>query len=213
MNYLGHFLLSHATADAITGAMLGDFVKGEVDEAWGPEIRAAILLHRDIDRYTDRHPLVAASRTLISPERRRFAGIMLDIFYDHFLARHWRLYYGGPLPDFARMIYGVLLSRQAMFPERLQRIVPFMAANDWLASYAEVAAVDAALKGIARRFRYPQRAQALLTGVAELEQNYPELEQRFAEFFPELRIYAAAQWAMYADAATPTRQPISRRQF
>lgn len=191
MNYLGHLLLSHATPDAVTGAMLGDFVKGRVPEHYGAAVQAAILLHRDIDRYTDRHPAVVASRALVSVEHRRFAGVLVDIFFDHFLARHWRRYDSRPLPDFARMVYGVLLSRRATFPERLQRIVPFMAADDWLNSYADVAAVDAVLNGIARRFRYPERAHALTTAVGELERNYAKLEQRFSEFFPQVCAFAA----------------------
>jgi acyl carrier protein phosphodiesterase len=203
MNYLGHLLLSHATPDAITGAMLGDFVKGRVPDHWGAEVQAAIVLHRDIDRYTDRHPAVVASRALISAERRRFAGVMVDIFFDHFLARHWPRYHSHSLPDFAREVYRVLLPRRATFPERLRRIVPFMAADDWLSSYADIVAVDATLNGIARRFRYPERAQVLTTAVAELERNYTELEQCFSEFFPQLRVFASRQWGEYDRSAAP----------
>lgn len=213
MNYLGHLLLSHATPDAITGAMLGDFVKGRVPGDWGPEVQAAILLHRDIDRYTDRHPAVVASRALIGAERRRFSGILIDVFFDHFLARDWPRYHHRPLPEFTSAVYGVLLSRRGTFPERLRRIVPFMAANDWLASYAEVASVDAALNGIARRFRYPERAQTLTTAVSELERNYSELGRRFAEFLPALRAFASLRWDEYVNGAGWTTPVSPRRPF
>ena len=191
MNYLAHVFLSHQTPDAITGAMLGDFVKGAPPAQWSEAVRAAIRLHRAVDGYTDRHPAVCASRALISPACRRFAGILVDIFYDHFLARHWPRYHDRPLAEFTQVVYGVLLPQRARFPERLQRILPWMAGDDWLASYADVRSVDRALNGIARRFRYPERARALRTAVAELERNYAPLETRFLQFFPQLRAFAA----------------------
>lgn len=191
MNYLAHVFVSHATPAAITGAILGDFVKGRTPLHWEPAVSAAIRLHRAVDRYTDQHPVVTASRSQISPARRRFAGILVDIFYDHFLARHWLRYHSRPLPEFTRAVYAVLLPQRARFPERLQRILPGMAADDWLASYAEPAAVHAALNGIARRFRYPERAAVLNTAVAELERNYAALEEQFFAFIPELTVFAS----------------------
>jgi len=110
----------------------------------------------------------------------------VDVFYDHFLARHWQRYTELPLEDFTRQVYTTLLPHMASYPERLQRLLPRMAADDWLASYAEIESVDAALHGIARRFqRYP-RAVVLTDGVQELLLNYAALEQHFLDFFPEL---------------------------
>lgn len=193
MNYLAHLLLSHETPEAVTGAILGDFVKGRVAAAWGPAVQDAIRLHRAIDRYTDGHPLPCASRALVSSARRRFAGVVVDIFYDHFLARHWHRYQERALADFARDVYAVLLPQRARFPERLQRILPSMTHDDWLGAYAEVAAVDRALRGMARRLRYPARAAPLAGAVEELERNYDALEAQFTAFFPQLRAYASAE--------------------
>jgi acyl carrier protein phosphodiesterase len=191
MNYLAHVFLSHDTPDAIVGAMLGDFVKGRAIDGWNKDVRAAILLHRAIDGYTDRHPLTRASRLLVSAERRRFAGILVDVFYDHFLARHWRRFHAVPLAEFTQMIYAALWSRRQGFPPRLQRVLPWMIRDDWLASYADVGAVDAALSGMARRrFRYAERARPLADGVRELERNYPALEANFLAFAPQLRDFA-----------------------
>src|SRR5688572_11794852 len=107
MNYLAHALLSHQSAEAILGALLGDFVKGPVGAEYPPAVRDAIHLHRLIDRYTDSHPVVLSSRRLVSDARRRFAPIMIDMFYDHFLARHWSDYCDTPLRQFARQVYDV----------------------------------------------------------------------------------------------------------
>ena len=202
MNYLAHVFLSHETPDAVVGAMLGDFVKGRAIDGWNDDVRAAILLHRAIDGYTDRHPLTRASRLLMSPERRRFAGILVDVFYDHFLARHWSRFHPLPLAEFTQMVYAALWPRRQEFPPRLQRILPSMIRDDWLASYADVAAVDAALNGMARRrFRYAERARPLVGGVCELERNYPALEANFLAFAPQLRDFTRPSSAAVSKTA------------
>lgn len=186
MNFLAHAFLSRSSPELLIGGLLGDFVKGALGERYTPTMRAGILLHRAIDRYTDAHAIVRASCTLISPVRRRFAAILVDVFYDHFLARHWSRYAELPLEDFTQQVYSTLLPDIASYPERLQRMLPRMAADDWLASYAEIESVEAALHGIARRFqRYP-RAIVLNDGMQELLLNYAALEQQFLDFFPEL---------------------------
>lgn len=192
MNYLAHAFLARATPELLTGGMLGDFVKGEWSlHDYLPDVRAGILLHRAIDRFTDSHPTVLASRALISPVRRRFAGILVDVFYDHYLARHWRRFSDQPLAEFTGHVYATLWPQRAEFPARLQRVLPWMRADDWLASYAEIESVDAALRGIARRFaRYP-RAAVLAEGTAELLDNYDALENHFHTFFPDVRRFAA----------------------
>jgi acyl carrier protein phosphodiesterase len=191
VNYLAHLFLSHRTPEAVTGALLGDFVKGSLPAQWSPALRDAVLLHRAIDRYTDGHAAVAAGRLLISRERRRFAGILVDVFFDHFLARRWSRYSAQPLAEFTAEVYAILLPQRSTFPERLQHVLPRMARDDWLASYAAVESVDVALNGIARRFRHPERATALTTAVEELRRHYPSFEALFAEFFPQLQAFVA----------------------
>jgi acyl carrier protein phosphodiesterase len=193
MNYLAHAFLSRATPELLTGGMLGDFVKGRIDGQYSPGVCAGIALHRAIDRYTDDHPLVQASRARISPQRRRFAGILVDVFYDHFLARHWQRYSDMPLERFTRHVYGVLWPQRRGLPERLQRMLPWMRAEDWLAGYAELDAVEAALHGMARRFRFAERATPLADGVHELVAHYATFERQFHEFFPQLEGFVASQ--------------------
>jgi len=190
MNYLAHAWLARHTPELITGGMLGDFVKGALGERYPHAVRAGILLHRAIDRYTDAHEIVVASRALVSTPRRRFAGILIDVFYDHFLACHWERYGEPPLEHFTAGVYAVLWPQRAGFPERLQRMLPWMRADDWLASYADLEAVDAALHGITRRFKRYPRAAVLADGVEELVANYAALEAHFHAFFPELERYS-----------------------
>jgi acyl carrier protein phosphodiesterase len=191
MNYLAHALLSSHSPAAIVGGMLGDFVKGAIPAHYDKEVREAILTHRAIDRFTDAHELTRAGRTLVSPARRRFAGILLDVFYDHFLARHWTRYSHEPLDVFTARVYAALWSPRAQFPARLQHILPYMMAEDWLASYAELESVEAALRGIARRLQRFPRAAVLHDAVEELEHNYAAFERNFLEFFPFVIGFAA----------------------
>lgn len=201
MNYLAHVFLARATAATMIGGLLGDFAKGPLDQRYGPAVCAGIRLHRAIDRYTDAHAIVCASRALVSPPRRRFAGIMVDVFYDHFLARHWSRYAELPLADFTQQVYATLAPQQAGFPDRLQRILPRMIADDWLASYRELWAVDAALNGIARRFQRYARARVLVDAAAELERDYSRFERHFLAFFPELLRFVDTQRAGCAVSA------------
>jgi acyl carrier protein phosphodiesterase len=208
MNYLAHVFLSDHTPEGVVGALLGDFVKGAVGAPYSAPVREAILLHRAIDRYTDAHAGVRASCALVSRERRRFAGIMVDVFYDHFLARHWSSYCAVPLADFTREVYAILSQHSAGFPERLQRLLPYMIEDDWLGSYRELGAIDAALNGIARRFKRFPRAQQLREAVQELEQNYSRFEDHFLAFFPELRRYVQAGAPGTAGPGDPVPGPV-----
>lgn len=189
MNYLAHVFLAPATPAGIAGALLGDFVKGRAVMQYPIAVRAAIDLHRAIDRYTDAHPLVAGCRELVSAPRRRFAGVMTDVFFDHFLARHWECFSATPLERFTSRVYDTLFAQQNSLPPRLQAILPHMAAEDWLASYGEIEAVDAALRGIAQRFRRFPRAKVMERGVEDLLRDYERFEERFCMFFPELRAF------------------------
>jgi acyl carrier protein phosphodiesterase len=198
MNYLAHAFLARHDTELLTGGLLGDFVKGHIDGQYQPGICAGIHLHRAIDRFTDAHPLIHASCTLIAPERRRFAGILMDMYCDHFLARHWPRYSPQPLTHFTRHVYGILWPQRHDFPERLQRILPWMRAEDWLASYAEIESLDMALHGLARRFRFAKRAQPLADGIHDLIAHYGKLEANFLDFFPELEAFAAAQQPLLA---------------
>lgn len=186
MNYLAHVFLARPTPAGVAGALLGDFVKGRAVMQYPLAVRDGIDLHRAIDRFTDAHPLVAACRTLVSAPRRRFAGVMTDVFFDHFLVRHWERFSDTPLARFTACVYEMLFAQHDSLPSRLQAMLPHMAADDWLASYGEIESVDAALRGIARRFRNSPRARVLESGIEDLLRDYARFEEKFCLFFPEL---------------------------
>ena len=187
MNFLAHTYLASGTDESIVGALMGDFVKGPLDDRDASGITAAIALHRHIDSFTDAHPLVANSRARVGPTRRRYAGILVDLFYDHFLARHWRDYSDVPLHQFTARVYAALRANENLLPERLRYIAPRMAASDWLASYRDVEAIGIALDRMGERLK---RGNALLGSAAELTASYAGFEADFRAFFPEVVRYA-----------------------
>ncbi|HTL13596.1 MAG TPA: ACP phosphodiesterase [Thermomonas sp.] len=188
MNYLAHAWLARQSDDALLGGLLGDFVHGQAALAdWPDAVRAEIVRHRRIDRYTDDHPAVAAARARFGGLR-RYAGIVLDVYFDHRLASGWTRWNAAPLPAFTARVYRILEARRADLPPRLAALAPRMAAHDWLGSYAHRASVDHAVRGIATRLsRNGDRLVACLEVLAERE---PEMAAAFEAFFPDLLAFA-----------------------
>lgn len=190
MNYLAHLFLSHPGEDALLGSLLGDFVKGDPAGRFPPVVADAILFHRKIDSFSDAHPITRRSRRRISPLRRRFAGIIVDVCYDHFLSRHWRHFSRVDLKTFVGRVYSILDKNRAVLPERLRRILPHMIAENWMESYAQLKGVSQALDRITARL---SRGGAFKGALAEIEANYGELEDDFLAFFPNLVAFCA-EW-------------------
>lgn len=188
MNYLAHLYLARPRHAAMLGALLGDFVFGSASLGdWAPEVRTEILVHRRIDSYTDAHPLVTAARALFPDGRRRYAGIVLDVFYDHCLARDWDRHSSQPLPQFTAPFYAYLLARAEQLPERLRRIAPLMARGDWLGSYRRRESVDQAVARIASRLS--RNGQVLVACLDDLRRHQVQIEAGFQAFFPQLQAH------------------------
>jgi acyl carrier protein phosphodiesterase len=186
MNYLAHLHLGGQRPGQLLGSLYGDFVKGRLQGQFDPEIEAAIQLHRSIDVFTDRHPLVDVALSRFSLTRRRYAGIVLDVFFDHCLARDWALYADRPLALFTSDVYRVL-SSEPQLPERLAKIAPHMVANDWLGSYREFEVLEQVLGGISRRLTKPEE---LAAAMQELRGLYEPLSEDFRLFYPQLQDFA-----------------------
>jgi acyl carrier protein phosphodiesterase len=183
MNYLAHLYLAEDSPESLLGSMMGDFVKGAIGDRYPPKITRGIELHRKIDSYTDSHPITRASRDLYSPVRRRFAGIIVDLCYDHFLYRHWSEFSDVILDQFISRVYEVLMTHRATLPARIEAMVPVMIREDWLGSYRDLIGVEKALNRLSRRVTNGDR---LLGAIEEIKLHYRSLETNFLIFFPDL---------------------------
>ncbi len=189
MNYLAHLHLGGQRPEELLGSLYGDFVKGRLQGQYSPLIESAIQLHRSIDVFTDKHPLVDQSLSRFTQTRRRYAGIVLDVFFDHCLARDWAQYAQGPLERFTSGFYQVLVA-QPHLPSRLAAIAPHMAAHDWLGSYRDFETLDRVFLGISRRLSRPEE---LAGAMRDLNALYQPLSEDFRAFYPQLQAFAASE--------------------
>ncbi len=189
MNYLAHLFLADDTPESMLGNLLGDFVKGQNNiKAYSLAIRHGIRCHQQIDAFTDNHSVFRQSKRRVHPDRSRFAGVLIDIFYDHFLATHWSQYSSIPLSEFAQRVYGILEQHRNILPDRLQQAVPFIIRQNWLCSYQSVCGIDNTLQRMSLRIKKPN---PLGTGIQDLNAAYDELELDFNEFLPDLIEYVS----------------------
>lgn len=182
MNYLVHLYLAGPDPELQLGGLMGDFVKGPLDERYPPGIVAGLRLHRRIDSLAAVSPHCRASRQRLHPRFGHTRAVLVDIFYDHFLAVHWSEFHPRPLADFAADVYRLLENNRSLLPEGLARIAPRMAELDWLTSYRDRASVKIALERIATRL---SRVTALGEGATELERCGDELREDFRSFMVE----------------------------
>jgi len=193
MNFLAHLFLDSSSDDTLLGSLLGDFVKGDTEGRFSAAISDAILLHRKIDSFADAHMITRKSRNRISSLRRRFAGIIVDVCYDHFLSRHWRHFSTIDLKSFVDRVYAVLIKNRSLLPERLRHILPFMISQNWLGSYIHLEKVGYALDRIAGRL---SRGGQFMRAVTEIEANYDALEIDFFAFFHDLIAFVGTRKAL-----------------
>jgi acyl carrier protein phosphodiesterase len=191
MNFLAHALLAgNADADRI-GGVLGDFVKGLLPAGLPPDLAAGVALHRALDSYADRHPAFAASRARISPRRRRVSGVLVDLFYDHLLARDWASHASGTLDDYTATLYALLEQGSDVLPVRAREMAMRMRTHDWLCSYRKVTAVGQAIDQMAvHRLR---RANPLAGGIEEFLADPSGFAADFSLFLPDALAFAA-EW-------------------
>jgi len=191
MNYLAHLALipskNEDRANALRiGNLLGDFIKGTESSLrlqLPADLVDGIMLHRAIDKFTDTHPAFLASKKLLAPERRRYAGIVVDIIYDHFLSLHWGTYHQKPLDDFISNIYAILDDNKEWQLGTLNQAFPIMKSQNWLASYATKEGIHETFRRVATRgkFTAPIAATHL-----DFNEHYHSFENHFHLIYKDL---------------------------
>src|SRR5690606_29383138 len=187
MNHLAHAFLAPDSPEARVGSILGDFTRG-VDFATLPgPILQGVRHHLAVDVFTDQHPEVLASKQLFSKERRRFAGVALDILYDHYLLRHWRRFAQCRRDAFVQQIYCELGAREHLMPPAMVTVTRRLVEYDWFGAYEDFENIGYALDRVADRIRFPNRFSGIID---EIRDNDRQLEANFLAFFPELQTFA-----------------------
>jgi acyl carrier protein phosphodiesterase len=188
MNWLAHLFLSEPTPAFRVGNLLPDFVGVSALAGLPAAFQAGIRVHRQIDAFTDAHPIFRQSVARLRPPFRRFGGPLVDVFYDHFLARDWERYAGLPLTEFAAEFYGSFEGLREAIPPEAMVALERMRADNWLCSYRELAGVEETFRRMSQRLRRPFD---LAPAAAALERDYAAFEADFAAFFPELSAYVS----------------------
>lgn len=188
MNHLAHALLGASDDDILLGGLIADFLRGAVDPALPHGVRIGIALHRAIDTYTDAHAEIVAARARFAPPYRRYAGILLDVWFDHLLARDWTRYAPGSLHAFSRSVQALLARREAELPPRMHAFARYLRARDLPEAYRDEAVIADVLRGLSMRLT---RANPIADALPILRAQAAALDRHFGAFFPDLLTHAA----------------------
>jgi acyl carrier protein phosphodiesterase len=183
MNFLAHIYLSGNNDMVTIGNFMADGIRGETYKKYPTDIQKGILLHREIDTFTDAHPIVRQSTKRLHENYGHYSGVIVDILYDHFLAKNWSVYSQIPLDEYAETFYDVLEDHFEILPLRIQRLMPYMIADNWLLNYAKIEGIQRVLDGMNRRTKHKSKMNE---ATKELKKFYSEFEEEFTLFFEEL---------------------------
>lgn len=186
MNFLAHAHLSGNNKQILIGNFIADSVKGKDFSNFPEGIKQGIILHRQIDTYTDSHRVFKRSLDRIRSKHGKYSGIVIDILYDHFLAKNWNDYHSENLSNYAEHVYSLLKENYEILPERTKRLLPYLVSQNWLAGYANFVDLELVFYGMDRR---TQLVSGMKNSVKTLQENYPGLKEDFVEFYPELQEY------------------------
>jgi acyl carrier protein phosphodiesterase len=186
LNYLAHLFLAGTDPEIILGNFIADHVKGSDVLKYSENVRKGISMHRAIDTFTDQHPVVKESIERLRADFRKYAGVIVDMYYDHYLSAHWDEYSDQDLPYFTKTRYDILNTFKSILPERSARLLYYMEKQNWLLSYGSFDGMQQAFNGMSRRTTFESNMEL---AVFNLKAAYPEFRQEFRQFFPDLQSY------------------------
>lgn len=187
MNFLAHIYLSGNNDKIAIGNFISDSVRGRKYKTFPEEIQKGILLHREIDTFTDAHKIFRQSTKRLHKNYSHYAGVIVDIFYDHYLAKNWGKYSDVPLDEYIIHFYKALEEEYDILPERVQKLMPYMIQDNWLLSYASTEGISRVLDGMNRRTK---NISKMNLAINELKEYYTEFENEFTLFFDELMTFS-----------------------
>jgi acyl carrier protein phosphodiesterase len=188
MNFLAHIYLSGNSDLIKIGNFMADGVRGNKHLELHSEIQKGIILHRSIDTFTDAHPIFRQSTKRLHSKYHHFSGVIVDVFYDHFLAKNWKLYSDEKLEDYVATFYASLETHHDLLTEKTQLMKPYMIQQNWLLSYQTIDGIEKILSQMDNRIR---RESNMRFSVQELRLFYSDFEDDFTIFFNDLRTHSS----------------------
>ncbi len=186
MNFLAHLYLSCDNEDLMIGNFIADFIRNKEVKNYSPEIQKGIVLHRQIDTYTDVHPLVKKGTHRLQQYHHKYSPVIVDVFYDYLLANNWEKYSGESLDEFCESVYKILENRIGDLPDKLQRRLPTMIEHQWLQAYKTEAGMRYTFKRLSERLSKPEYLDGVVDNLLESEE---EFHKEFNSFFPQVINY------------------------
>lgn len=190
MNFLAHIYLSGENDQIKIGNFMADSIKGRKYLKYPGDLQKGIILHRAIDFYTDTHPIFKEGTQRLFPVYGHYSGIIVDIFYDHFLAANWLQYCDIPLKKYTIEFYNLLKENFEVLPPKVKNFLPFMIEDNWLLSYAEIDGIEQVLAGMNKRVGGKSKMNL---AVKELKEHYAEFGKEFEIFFEDIIEFADAK--------------------
>jgi len=184
MNFLAHLYLSGNDTDLMIGNFIADHIRGNKFSHYSSTIKNGILLHREIDTFTDTHAIVRKSKRRLHERYGHYDGVIIDIFYDHFLAKNWENYSEIPLNIYVNSVYQLLQKNNTILPEKTQNILPYMIKYNWLYNYQFAKGIQQVLNGMNKR---TEGKSKMNLATEDLLIHYQDLENDFTTFFEDLR--------------------------
>ena len=184
MNFLAHLYLSRHNDELMIGNFIADSVKGSSLSAYSPGIAKGIRMHRAIDSFTDSHPVFLNSVRRLRPRYHKYSGVIVDIYYDHFLARNWEQHAVDSLSEFTRKIHALLRANHHLFPPRSKHFMNYMFANEIPIPYATISGIEKVLQGMSRRAKFES---GMDQAGKELLEWGTEFESEFNSFMPDVK--------------------------
>lgn len=194
MNYLAHAYLSFNQPEILVGNLISDFVKGKKKFEYTPGIQQGIALHREIDSFTDMHPVTRRAKEVFRPQYRLYAGAFTDVVFDHFLATDGNEFTKDSLLQFSANTYALTAPYLQQLPGKFQQLFPYMQQQNWLNNYQYNWAIERSLAGVAKRAAYLSESAVAFS---LFETHYSYLQDCYRQFFPALKNFVIEQMSAH----------------
>ncbi|WP_010135710.1 acyl carrier protein phosphodiesterase [Ochrovirga pacifica] len=186
MNFLAHLFLSQNHKEIIIGNFIADTLKGNKYQHYTKDIQFGIMMHRAIDHFTDTHPIFRQSKRRLDPKYRLYKGVIIDLIYDHFLAKNWQQYSNIPLLNYSQGLYQLFFDNYSILPERAQNLLPYMSSQNWLYKYRTLEGIGEIMHDMNIRTKGLSKMNE---AIEDLKENYAIFEKDFILFFDEIQSY------------------------